>query len=103
MEAGSGTWFVSERDGTIAGTCVAFRQVGRSNVLLDVTVIIAGMYVLPAYRGRGIARSLAQWALEWCKDDGCKTVRLNASAMARPLYESLGFKPAPEMMRLDFR
>ncbi len=103
MQAGSGTWFVAENDGAIVATCTAFRQIGRSNVLLDVTVMLAGMYVLPAYRGRGIARELAQWALAWCRECGCKTVRLHASQMGRPLYESLGFRPAPEMMRLDLR
>jgi GNAT superfamily N-acetyltransferase len=103
MEAGSGVWFVAEEDGGLVGTCVIFRQMGRSNISLDATGMLAGMYVAPAYRGRGIARELLNWALQWCRERGVKTVRLHASKMGRPLYESAGFRTATEMMRLDLR
>lgn len=103
MEAGSGVWLLAEEDGAIAGTFTIFRQIGRSNIQLDVTAMLAGMYVAPAYRGRGIARALAEWALRWCRQHNVKTIRLNASKAGRPLYESLGFTTATEMMRLDLR
>jgi hypothetical protein len=43
---------------------------------------------LPEYRGRGYARVLMQHALNHLSGT---TVRLDASDMGRPLYESLGF------------
>lgn len=43
---------------------------------------------LPEYRGRGLARSIVEHAIAY---SGHRTVRLDASAMGQPLYESLGF------------
>ena len=43
---------------------------------------------LPEYRGRGLARSIVEHAIAY---SGRRTVRLDASAMGQPLYESLGF------------
>jgi GNAT superfamily N-acetyltransferase len=103
MQAGSGTWFLAEEGGKVVGTCAVFRQMGRSQILLDVTAMVAGMYVLPEYRGRGIARALMAWVLAWCREHGVKTIRLNASKAGRPLYESMGFVTATEMMRLELR
>ena len=101
MECGSGVWFVAEEDGSIAGTCVVFLQLGRSNVMLDATAMLAGMYVTPKFRGAGIARQLTRRAVEWCREQGCKRIRLQSSRQGRRLYESLGFVTASEMMRLD--
>lgn len=103
MEAGSGIWILAEEDGSVVGTCTVFRQMGRSQILLDATAMVAGMYVLPEYRGRGIARALMEWVVDWCREQGVKTIRLNASKAGRPLYESIGFATATEMMRLDLR
>lgn len=97
----SGVWFVAEADGAVAGTCALFFQTGRSNISLDKTAMLAGMYVPPRFRSQGIARGLLDRAVAYCRERGVKTIRLNASAMGRPLYESAGFVPATEMMRLN--
>lgn len=94
-------WFVAEEDGRIVGTALATLSSGRSNILKDITAMLAGIYVEPGWRKRGIARRLTEEAIAWCRERGCVRVRLNASRLGRPLYESLGFVPAIEMMRLD--
>jgi len=43
---------------------------------------------LPEYRGRGLARCLVEHAIAYA---GPRTLRLDASDMGQPLYESLGF------------
>ncbi len=43
---------------------------------------------LPEYRGRGLARRLMEHAIAYA---GHQIVRLDASAMGKPLYDSLGF------------
>ena len=94
-------WWVAEDQGRIVGTALATLSTGSSNILKDVTAMLAGIYVEPEYRGRGIARRLTEEAIAWCREQGCVRVRLNASKMGRPLYDSLGFVQATEMMRLD--
>ncbi len=94
-------WFVAEDGGRVVGTCLANLSTGRSNILKDVSALLAGIYVVPGYRKRGIARELTGRAIAWCRERGCVQVRLNASAAGRPLYESLGFVQAPEIMRLQ--
>lgn len=96
-------WFLAEEDGHVVGTAAAFLSCGRSTILLDVTATLAGIYVVPGYRRRGIARELTVRAIEWCKGRGCVSIRLQASEAARPLYESLGFRTFRETMKLDLR
>lgn len=49
------------------------------------------MLVKPEYRGRGIGRRLINAALDYCKDAGIKTVKLDATPAGKPLYTSCGF------------
>ena len=65
----------------------------------------------PAYRGRGLARGLMEHALEFLRASGVAWVKLDATDMGRPLYQSLGFhdegtierrlRPAGPAMRGD--
>jgi GNAT superfamily N-acetyltransferase len=59
--------------------------------------MILNMYVEREHRRRGVARSLMQAMVGWCKDHGFMSVGLHASDEGRPLYEQLGFKPTNEM------
>lgn len=101
LESGAMAWFVAEEAGHLIGTAAAFLASGRANVLLERQATLAGIYVVPGHRRRGIARELTRRAIEWCAKQGCTRVRLQASATGRPLYESLGFTPFCEMMKLE--
>jgi GNAT superfamily N-acetyltransferase len=103
MAAGTLAWFVAEEEGHIVGTAAAFLRRGTSNVLLDLEATLAGIYVVPGHRRRGIAREVTLRAMEWCKAQGCVRIRLQASEAGRPLYESLGFRTFREMMKLDLK
>jgi GNAT superfamily N-acetyltransferase len=102
MEAGHMRWFVAEENGRIVGTAAAILAHEGSYIFRDPMATLAGIYVDPAFRKRGIARELTQRAIAWCRELGCASVRLRASAAGRPLYESLGFVPGDEMV-LSFR
>lgn len=93
--------------------CVARRAVGGGAVLISPWLAhpddlecrratILNVYVDPEFRRRGIARSLMQTILTWCKGEGLARVTLHASDAGRPLYESLGFEASNEM-RLTLR
>jgi GNAT superfamily N-acetyltransferase len=96
-------WFLAEEDGHVVGTAAAFLNHHTAGVLRDAIATLAGVYVAPGHRRRGIARNLTERAIAWCKERSCVQIRLQASQAGRPLYEALGFRTAAEMMRLDLR
>lgn len=54
---------------------------------------IHAVYVLNAYRSKGIGQALLNAILAWGRDRGCKEVELNVLATnpARALYKKVGF------------
>ena len=64
----------------------------------DRVAFIYNMYTEPPHRRQGLARRLMLMMHEWCRAQGIHTVRLHASAVGRPLYESLGYQGTNEMM-----
>jgi GNAT superfamily N-acetyltransferase len=61
---------------------------------------ILNVYTHPDSRRQGLARSLTQTALDWCRVNGIRAVILHSSKMGHPLYESLGFQATNEMRLL---
>ena len=62
---------------------------------------ILNVYTEREFRRRGIGRRLMDTAVEWCREEGFRSVALHASEFGRPLYEKMGFVPTNEM-RLKF-
>ena len=60
---------------------------------------VNAVYVLPAYRRRGVALASTSAAMNWLREKGCIAVRLHSSENAVSFYESLGFKSRREMER----
>jgi len=58
---------------------------------------ILNVFIEQEFRRRGLARSLMEVALEWCRENGTDTVILHASPNGRSLYESMGFKASNEV------
>ncbi|MEO3760457.1 GNAT family N-acetyltransferase [Mycobacterium sp. B14F4] len=57
------------------------------------------LWLHPSARGRGLARRLVAASLDWARGCGVHTVRLRVAAdntAARGVYESLGFRVAPD-------
>lgn len=67
-----------------------------ATALLYTTGNVTGVHqmgVLPEYRGQGIARKLMQHIINLAHKKTTRHITLQASAVAEPLYKSLGFKP----------
>ena len=54
--------------------------------------LLSSMYMVPAYRRRGIAKKLLGLVVNEAECRGCGTVQLTASAAGVPLYENFGFE-----------
>jgi GNAT superfamily N-acetyltransferase len=69
------------------------RPVGKLFLNLSTLPVAAvyGVAVVAEARGRGIARSMMETAIDWAHEVGAKRMVLHASPMAKPLYEKLGF------------
>lgn len=61
---------------------------------------LVNLWTHPDWRRRGLGRAVVQACLNAAQEQAVKVVNLSTTAMARPLYESLGFQASPAEMRL---
>ena len=74
------------------GGCVAMRPLGTG------VCEMKRLYVRHAYRGKGVARRLAETVVKIARESGYKAMRVNALPWMREAiagYRSLGFEPIP--------
>ena len=83
--------FLAEFDGKPVGTVTTCR--------FGPVAWIAMMLVDAAYRGQGLGRALMTRALEDLDHHEVRSIRLDATPLGRPLYESLGFVPETTFVR----
>lgn len=102
--AGAGrlrSWF-AERDGDLVGV-VSVLVTDAAPLPEDLRSregYVINMYVDPAVRGRGIARSLLDAVLTDALGSDLRRVYLHATDDGRPLYEATGFASDPRWMAL---
>lgn len=58
---------------------------------------ILNVYCEPEYADKGLTRQLLIQILDFCRENGIRTVIVNPGDAIRPLYEQLGFRPTGEM------
>lgn len=87
--------FLAEWDGQAIGTVVTCR--------FDTVAWVAMMLVDEAFRGRGVGRSLMSQAVADLDERGVRSIRLDATPMGQPLYESLGFEADAVFIRYEGR
>jgi GNAT superfamily N-acetyltransferase len=59
---------------------------------------LLNFYVVPEFRGRGLAKRLLDEAMAESRRRGCAVVTLHASKFGKPIYEKNGFRQTNEMM-----
>jgi GNAT superfamily N-acetyltransferase len=89
--------WVLEVDGRVEGcACALFWQrlpYPNSSVHAE----IAGVYVAPAYRRRGIAAELVSEAIAAARARGVRRIVLHSTATMQPFYRSLGFEESGQL------
>jgi len=85
--------FGAEWDGQSVGTACVTR--------FDTIAWISMVLVDASHRGHGIGTQLMRHALDWLDQCGMRTVRLDATALGRPVYEKLGFLGEYEVARWE--
>ena len=63
---------------------------------------VANVYTVDEHRRLGIARSLMLALTDFARANGVVRVVLAPAQMSVPMYQSLGFRTAHDLMRLDF-
>ena len=70
-------------------------QIPDEDVMANDVMTIHTLAVEPDYRNHGIGESLIRFSIDFCKNSGAKTIRLDThykNIPARRLYEKCGFK-----------
>jgi GNAT superfamily N-acetyltransferase len=100
FEADELRWFFACDGDLVVASAAAFLLDGYpSEICINRRVgYVAGVFVKPAYRRRGLARAVTQACVDWLWQTGCRAVRLHSAANAREIYESMGFEASNEMI-----
>jgi predicted N-acetyltransferase YhbS len=92
---------VRDLGGDVFVALVDGRVVGASSFLpFTGSGWIGGVAVLPTEARRGIGQELTEAATAALRGTGIETALLHATAMARPLYERMGFRADGELVEL---
>lgn len=103
--AGELRWFFAWSDNKPVASAAGFLMDGYPSDICSLrrAGYVAGVFVDPEWRRRGLARAVTSAAVEWLKNLGCTSVRLHAANNARPIYESMGFIASNEMLLRGYR
>lgn len=98
-------WLARAADGAAVGMAnlQVFHRMPRPSQPPSRWAYVANVWVDPAHRSRGVGRLVMTHVLDWARANGMARVVLAPSEMSVPLYSSLGFRPADDLMRLDLR
>lgn len=93
---------VVENDGNLVG-CLQLTFVPGLSRLGMLRGQIESVRIASDYRGKGFGREMIEWAIDECRNRGCKLVQLTTDKSrgdACRFYESLGFSASHEGMKL---
>ena len=89
IKDGKITFFVAKRGYRAVGMCSVAKCY--STFSCSDTGVFEDFYIESAFRGKGIARKLAQAAQAWCKDNGISSLTVCCAPCDEKMYQALGF------------
>ena len=90
IKEGKITFFVAKRGYRSVGMCSVAKCY--STFACSDTGIYDDFYIEPAFRGKGIARKLANAAQTWCKENGISSLTVCCAPCDEKMYQALGFE-----------
>jgi ribosomal protein S18 acetylase RimI-like enzyme len=95
--AGEAAYFVATDGAKLVGAAAGILSDGYPSEIHGVSHgYVLGVYVLPEYRGRGIATKLTELTIDFLRRK-VTSICLHASPFGRSIYERLGFVATNEM------
>lgn len=89
IEEGKITFFVAKHGDRAIGMCSVAKYY--STFSCSDTGVYEDFYVEPDFRGKGIARKLAEAAKRWCRDNGISSLSVCCAPCDEKMYQALGF------------
>ena len=83
------TFFLAKRGYRAVGMCSV--AVSYSTFSCSNTGVYEDFYIEPAFRGKGIARKLAEAAQMWCRERGISSLTVCCAPCDEAMYQALGF------------
>ena len=94
-------WVIEEDHCIIASGAISFVSFVPTPTDLSSTVgYLHSMYTENEHRNKQCAERIVKQAVAFCRAMGIKRILLNTSDAGRPIYEKIGFRSAPDVMRL---
>ena len=84
------TFFAAKRGYRAVGICSVAKNF--STFACSDTGVFEDFYVEPVFRGKGIARKLAEAAQTWCREKGIASLTVTCAPCDEQMYQSLGFE-----------
>ena len=84
------TFFVANRGYRAVGMCSVAKCF--STFACTDTGVFDDFYIEPVFRGKGIARKLAQVAQDWCKENDLASLTVCCAPCDEGMYQALGFE-----------
>lgn len=97
---------VAEDDGEIIASGYALIKEAKAFLKHSCYVHLGFMYVVPAYRGKGLNKLVLDHLMEWAKSNSITEMRLEVyqeNVSALKAYEKFGFSPLLLEMRMEIK
>lgn len=104
IENENACFVVAEVDGELVGSGYALIEESKPTKKEHFHAYLGFMYVVPAYRGKGINGKIIKYLMDWAKENDISEIVLDVYAeneSALKAYEKLGFQPDLLNMRLN--
>ncbi len=94
-------WIMEDKGKVVSSGAITFVSfVPNPSDLSSKVAYLHSMYTENSHRNRKCAQRIIHSAITYCSSIGIKRILLNASDAGQPLYQKIGFRSAPDTMRL---